>query len=519
MANLILPSRFRTQPIGPAKVDTSLGITKGLLTAVLPARRVDSLLGLPYTQDGTYVANPSAAGLGLSTDGSASSIWLPIKSVALTRFTIFGVFKSNSNGTDARALALGSSSDNNPIVQIGSGTSNATKVRIFARTDGGVTPSDTSTTLAAFDGKEHTVAVTYNGSVVSVYIDGVFDSSSALSSGTFTVDRFCVGALRRSSTAVFWAGTTFFGATWDRVLGLGEIASLDRNPWQIFVSPAFNLQTSSGLDSTVTANQAISASANAAISMAVTATANQATSAAATATISTDATSASNQVISTASTATISTDATATTNQVISTAAATTISIDASVTTSQVTSTSSTAGVSIDASAAANQVVSTSSAAAISMDTTVTAGQVTSTTASSIGAMDVTSSAGQVTSAAATATISTDAPTTTGQVISATSAATVSMAVTVTGYQAISAVSSITVSMDTTVTAGQVTSTSSTTVIVGPLDSTVTVNQVTSVRAIARIGAEAPSPWQRLVVRKPQQALAKPEEDQLIVTI
>lgn len=225
-----------TQPqAGPARLDPSNPLTAGIFAATLPHSRRELVTGQSFVQEGNYATSVSRFGRGLATDGSASDIYVPIPAVSLTSFSLFGAFVSNSNGTDVRALALGSSSNSFPIVQIGAGTSSAAKVRTWSRDDAGVTPpASVESTASAFDGTPHTVCITGDGATLSCYIDGVFDSSTPWTNGTITVDRFAVGALNRGTTAAYWAGSTFVGLAYKRTLAVSDVRALHANPWQLF---------------------------------------------------------------------------------------------------------------------------------------------------------------------------------------------------------------------------------------------------------------------------------------------
>lgn len=224
---------MRYQPQGLARVNRQSPFLKGLIAATLPHTRNDLVSGKQYSQSGVYVASSGPDGVGLATDGSSSDIWIPIPTVSLTQFTLFGVLRSSNAGIDTRAISLGSSADPTPIIQIGVSVSNAAKVRLFARDNFSGSPADASSVSSAFDNKTHKVAITYDGSTLRCYIDGALDSSVALPSALFTVDRFSIGSLRRSSSAAFWAGTTFFAAAWNHAKSASDIASLSSNPWQL----------------------------------------------------------------------------------------------------------------------------------------------------------------------------------------------------------------------------------------------------------------------------------------------
>lgn len=474
-----VPRRLTRQPKGRAAVLTNSALGLDLLCAAAnPATRYDTLLGLPYTQDGTYAYGVSSVGQGFASNGSSSAIWLPIPVVTFSKFTLVGIFQSNSNAVDVTAMGLGYSASTDPVVRISSGTSNAAKVLLWARNNAFSTPGTlVSSTASGFDGTLHTIAITFDGAQIACYIDGRLDSTNAMSSGSFTVDRFCIGALRRSSTGSWWSGTTFLGAAWKRDLSAAEIAQFSADPWQIFrASSSVIFTEASSFSGAVTSNQVTSTSATATVSMDATSTANQAMSATATATVSMDTTGTANQAISGSAVASVDTPTSAT----------------------------------------ANQVTSASATATVSMDATGTANQVTSAQASALGELSSDVTSNQVTSVNAAAAVSTDTSVTSNQTTSASSTAAVSMALAVTSTQVTSAAAVAVISITATVEGNQVTSASA--VSLAPLDATATMAQVISVTGTLRVGAEAPSPWQRLVVKKEQQALAKPTNEQVIIT-
>ena len=228
--------RYIQPQSGPTRADPANPLARGLIAGSIPHLRTDIVSGKPYTQEGAYATTTATAGIGLVTNGTNSDIFIAIPQVVLKTFCLFGVFKSNGNTTDARVLGFGSSLNTIPIVSIGSGFGSATKVRVFVRDDdGGGAGADSTGT--PFDGTLHAVALDYDGANLRCYIDGKLDTTVANSNLTFTVDRFCIGALYRSSAAVWWAGSTYIGAGWNRSLSSAEHAQLAANPYQLVKSP------------------------------------------------------------------------------------------------------------------------------------------------------------------------------------------------------------------------------------------------------------------------------------------
>jgi hypothetical protein len=129
-------------------------------------------------------------------------------------YTLEAWIKSAANGYQW-IMAHGSSSDNNPSINIGSGNDNADGtddgLRLFVRDDAGTIRAGTATigpaSGTAFDDTWNHVAATYTGSTVRVYIDGseAFNVTS-VSPGTTTLNRFAIGAHLRSTASTFFDG-------------------------------------------------------------------------------------------------------------------------------------------------------------------------------------------------------------------------------------------------------------------------------------------------------------------------
>jgi hypothetical protein len=230
---LILRRPWTEQPQDAAEVDLSDTRTRGLL-ALTTGDAVVSLaprVTLSATR-GAPVPDASRSGRGVKTNGSTDSRYWSIPSVALTQWTLFGILKSNGSALDTRAITLGSSSSNTPILAIGVHTASSSKFRFWPRDDADFPASGDASAGDVFDGTDHYVVHTYDGQTLSLYIDGRLDSTDTTWVGkTITVDRFSAGALERAGAAAFWAGTVFLAGACNRCWTAAE-AALD--PWQLF---------------------------------------------------------------------------------------------------------------------------------------------------------------------------------------------------------------------------------------------------------------------------------------------
>jgi len=126
----------------------------------------------------------------------------------------FAVVKAAAQ-TDSRIVALGLSTNNNPIyslLQTG-GISNATALSSFMRSNGGTTlvSSTGEQNIAnAFPvgGATRIIGAIDTGNTIQHSLDGVPGNDLAYTRvGAFTSDRFSVGALLRSTTISFFTGS------------------------------------------------------------------------------------------------------------------------------------------------------------------------------------------------------------------------------------------------------------------------------------------------------------------------
>lgn len=91
--------------------------------------------------------------------------------------------------------------------------------------------------------------MTYDGSNVRCFIDGVLDTTASTSTGSvFTIDLINFGSLQRQigNNVAFWPGAAFIGIAHKRALNAAEIWQLHLNPWQVFAAPQRRLLVEGG---------------------------------------------------------------------------------------------------------------------------------------------------------------------------------------------------------------------------------------------------------------------------------
>jgi Concanavalin A-like lectin/glucanases superfamily len=76
------------------------------------------------------------------------------------------------------------------------------------------------------DGKWHQVVATYSGNLLSLYVDGVLNSTGTISWGPATYNTFTIGAAVRTSTQFYWSGKIDDVRIYNRALSTQEVALL-----------------------------------------------------------------------------------------------------------------------------------------------------------------------------------------------------------------------------------------------------------------------------------------------------
>lgn len=138
------------------------------------------------------------------------SIW--IKATAATSKCMFSI------GRDISA---------NGQLAIYSASSVGAAIRVVMVDNAGTTRMDSTGTKTALDGTWHHVLITLNSSrALARYIDGVADTSSSYTTGTFSLPRAAIGCLRRNTNGFFFPGTIGAVAGWRRTLAAKEAVAL-----------------------------------------------------------------------------------------------------------------------------------------------------------------------------------------------------------------------------------------------------------------------------------------------------
>lgn len=253
MPSLILPSRFTQQPQLAAQVDAGNPLARGLASLILPSAGYPAF-DMVSRQQLTAASAPTVAagrgGMGLVTNGSSNYAWRTAPELSgQSVFTLTMVCQANGNGTDTRALGLGSSVSNNDIVAIGASTGNAQKIRLWGRTDSGANPTGTDSVSTPFDGGLHTIVLTVDiaGATanINLYVDGVLDTAytSSMTASSFLIDRIALGCIVRSGngSSAFWKGAIYLAAVHTRILTPAEGIALSANAFQLVKAPARRL--------------------------------------------------------------------------------------------------------------------------------------------------------------------------------------------------------------------------------------------------------------------------------------
>lgn len=130
--------------------------------------------------------------------------------------------------SDRRVFAEGSTSDNDPLLTLGTDSgAGSGSLDVYLRNDGaGVLLSHVKTTAEPFDGDWHHIAWVDNNGSVQVYIDGAPDETFTYTRGTLTMDTLSIGGIQRAEASHFFAGEIDEVAVWERALTPAEVQAL-----------------------------------------------------------------------------------------------------------------------------------------------------------------------------------------------------------------------------------------------------------------------------------------------------
>lgn len=225
------------QPQDVAGVDWGNPLTRGLTHLILPSVAKDLVTGALLTQTGTPSRQYTTSGVTVGGTGSTSNYWsMAVPARTYTRFTILALITAPTTpGFDERLFALGSSTNNSPILALGSGASfSGARLRRWVRdnADGEVGALDTAANV--FTTGFVLAALSYDGATLSTYVDGRLDAAHSGAGLSFTVDQLAVGCLLRASPATPINASLALGAVWDRSLDADEHSEISSDPWQLF---------------------------------------------------------------------------------------------------------------------------------------------------------------------------------------------------------------------------------------------------------------------------------------------
>lgn len=225
-------TRYAQPQSGPFQIDSGNPITKGLIDVSQPFDGT-------WLTSGTVTKPVTKGGVALQGNGSSSYYYKnTAPDLSGTSATILAVVCGAAATVDTRIYSFGSSGSTNSILSIGSGQTDATKLRPWARDKNSNTPSTGSNgTYQLFEaGVPHVGIIVCTPNALVSYVDGKTDFTLATgpSTGWSDANRTAVGALLRSTASSFNSAPLLLGIAWNRALSASEIASISANPWQIF---------------------------------------------------------------------------------------------------------------------------------------------------------------------------------------------------------------------------------------------------------------------------------------------
>ncbi len=219
---------------GPAFIDYTNPITRGLLFAYLPGFQYDATRKFPIAAINTTFPVRQSASLFLP---GGSSNGLKLNSVpgpllgALQNSTIFALV--NPGAVARTNSAFYCERDSTDIYKLESGTGGA---QLTLRVDNGTLIQLLATNAAWNDGKRHFFAAMRNGTAITALCDDVVNTGTFGTSSSAMTEANIVRTIGYDNTdgAAFSGGLYDLVIGFDRALSMAEYASLRANPWQIF---------------------------------------------------------------------------------------------------------------------------------------------------------------------------------------------------------------------------------------------------------------------------------------------
>lgn len=131
----------------------------------------------------------------------------------------------DASAQDAKVIyAEGSTTDNDPIFALMTGTSDTGALRMLIVNDAGSTLLDVESTIDVCDGSPHWFQVAITETTWAMWVDGVAAGSGSYSrSGTLTLDTATHGALTRASVSANITGTMYLQGFGDTIPATGQI--------------------------------------------------------------------------------------------------------------------------------------------------------------------------------------------------------------------------------------------------------------------------------------------------------
>ena len=244
--NLLVPGK---KPVGPVKIDWSIPLTDQLNRLHVFTNGVVydiSAYRSPNIDSHTTIVGPG--GLGVNYNGSQySSYNLPLIGgfpgggsfgdiTGLS--TIAVLMSSTSTGNGQWIYSASESTDNDPIYGV---QQNISVAGVYSR---GNLAADVHFSLTGTstinDGKPHMIVCRgsrLSGGTSYLYVDGIQEDSTAVSTGQVDYDREAIGALVRATVGSYYTGNVYMCAAWDRQLSDNEVKSFSADPYQ-FLIPA-----------------------------------------------------------------------------------------------------------------------------------------------------------------------------------------------------------------------------------------------------------------------------------------
>jgi hypothetical protein len=196
---------------------------------------------------GTLTAGTIVPG-GVSFNGSSSylsiSNVLPAEYVSPYNQQSIFTIATNSNTTkdSCGLICFGNSASNNDVYAIAQNAVD-NSITIFLRNNAGQYLTDWNTTHqtnAYVQNIPFSVGWTNNGGDAKLFLNGIQSAVdfSFSPSGTFTLNRFTIGAFGRVGVGFYWPGTVYLSYFYNRVLTPSEVSLLHREPYAMFEQPS-----------------------------------------------------------------------------------------------------------------------------------------------------------------------------------------------------------------------------------------------------------------------------------------